>query len=526
MSNSFAQSIAGGTQDLAALAGLFCTDGVERNALSVQAGYAAIAVSSLSLLGILGLVRSAVKVALGLRRCSNAGFNLDSLRSLYGYLPEEADASKDMVECDLVEVSFERCLPGKTSPGANPTDKDEAYHSVVINKEKRFYNPQLTPIVYVGSDWPEKLHSKTAVNLGNLRREMSFRQSPCLIGFILFFCPGVTAWLLLVVSSAWNWVTLVAIVGLVARALYARHLNGLMTDNIQSPCFPFDLVGAPSLAWTQRKCSKISISRSHWYQEPLLRLLFSIQMSQAGIHLSATVWKVLAEGKPSPEENSLRTLSFLQARVADGNVLHSTGNRKYLRSELVQGMVLVPASICAIAYLCQYAVLTKASNTRSLIWVGCQVLLALIRVFFWILDPQFDNLSLKQTEYAIFNNTRFKTSSLIEMMCACTPGPEATCIPRWVWEYLLENDLASVLVEATPHLLATTSDMKVQESYALLDIDFERIIRQRLPRPDSTEPEPPLWRLGMNKLENGMIQPFVMIQVRHEEPHNSIALGQ
>jgi hypothetical protein len=30
----------------------------------------------------------------------------------------------------------------------------------------------------------------------------------------------------------------------------------------------------------------------------------------------------------------------------------------------------------------------------------------------------------------------------------------------------------------------------------------------------------------MHKLENGMIQPFVMIQVRHEESHNSIALGQ
>lgn len=145
MSNSFSQTIAGGTQDLAALAGLFCTDGVERNALSVQAGYVAIAVSSLSLLGVLGLVRSAVKVALSLRRCSNAGFNLDSLRSLYGYLPEEADPAKGMIECDLVEVSFENRLPVRTSNGTGNADtnaRDNTYQNVFISKEKRWYDPQ------------------------------------------------------------------------------------------------------------------------------------------------------------------------------------------------------------------------------------------------------------------------------------------------------------------------------------------------------------------------------------------------
>jgi hypothetical protein len=39
MRNSFAKTLASGSQDLGALARLFCTDGVERNALAIQSGY-------------------------------------------------------------------------------------------------------------------------------------------------------------------------------------------------------------------------------------------------------------------------------------------------------------------------------------------------------------------------------------------------------------------------------------------------------------------------------------------------------
>ncbi|KAI0575791.1 hypothetical protein TUN199_04369 [Pyrenophora tritici-repentis] len=190
MANSFAQTLAGGTQDLAALAGLFCTDGVERNALSVQSGYFGIAASSLSLLGILGLVRSAIKVALGLRRCSNAGFNLDSLRGLYGYLLEESEEQKNRIECDYTEVAFGKTKSVKNGKVAIDTHiGNDKYDHVVIRRKKRFFDPQLTPIVNVGSDWPEKLYSKTVVNLGNLQREKSVSQSPILIGLLLFLCP-------------------------------------------------------------------------------------------------------------------------------------------------------------------------------------------------------------------------------------------------------------------------------------------------------------------------------------------------
>lgn len=74
---SVAHVLASGSQDLAALAGLFCTDGVERNVLATHMGYGSVAASSLSILGLLGLVKSTVKLALGLEKCKN-GFSSES----------------------------------------------------------------------------------------------------------------------------------------------------------------------------------------------------------------------------------------------------------------------------------------------------------------------------------------------------------------------------------------------------------------------------------------------------------------
>ncbi|RMZ74516.1 hypothetical protein GMOD_00003565 [Pyrenophora seminiperda CCB06] len=464
MSNSFAQTLAGGTQDLAALAGLFATDGVERNALSVQSGYFAIAISSLSLLGVLGLVRSAIKVALGLRRCSNAGFNLDSLRGLYGFLPEESDDQKNRIECDFTEVAFYK------NSGSGKTVRDTgAYDYVVIRRKKRFFDPQLTPIVNVGSDWPEKLYSKTVVNLGNLRREESLYQSPILIGFLLFFCPGVTAWLLLVVHTSWNEVILIATAGL--------HIS--LTSLLAVPI------------WHGRN------------------------MSKPGAYLNVATWNLLTRGIPDPRQEAkkkLNKLSFLHARVADGDVLHMSGDRVLLDSEIVQVFVLVPALTCAVSYVCQYAVLTKASNRQALIWVGLQAFLALVRVLFWIIDPQFDNPEGMQTEYAVFNNTHFEPATLMEMTCACSSSLERIIVPRWAWEYLLTTDLDTLLREATP---GTAPPMPITDPKfcVLLDIDFERIVRRRRGQFTADHGETDLWRLGLEMLEDNTIRPFVMIEM-------------
>lgn len=161
--------------------------------------------SSLLLLGILGLVRSAVKLPLGLGRCLNTGFNVDSLRSLLGWLPVEFEMSNSMVEGLLIDVNFEKSSILGT-----------AQEEVVIRKTRKFFDRKLTTIAGVeppaGVELDRgRLH--TVINLGDIEHERSLAQNPILIAFLVILYPGITTWLLMVAVPRWNWVTILAIPG-------------------------------------------------------------------------------------------------------------------------------------------------------------------------------------------------------------------------------------------------------------------------------------------------------------------------
>ena len=168
-----ASDLASGSQDLAALLGLFCTQGVERNALANNFGYGTVIASSLSLLGILGLVKSSIKLALGLKRCEQAGFNLDSLRGIFGYLEGESPSQGTKLDCMVVKVTF---MIGR----------------VFIHKERRWFSGGNTPMVSVGVG-PENQHSNTlTIDLGNLREEMRLRKHAIVVISALIVCTGLT----------------------------------------------------------------------------------------------------------------------------------------------------------------------------------------------------------------------------------------------------------------------------------------------------------------------------------------------
>ena len=93
------QVIADGTQDIAALVGLFATDSVERRAFDFGRGYLAAAVSNLSLLGMLGYVRLLVKLGLGVSGCQRAGLDTKVFRPMCGIQDDDnipAEAVKDL----------------------------------------------------------------------------------------------------------------------------------------------------------------------------------------------------------------------------------------------------------------------------------------------------------------------------------------------------------------------------------------------------------------------------------------------
>ncbi len=83
------QILADGTQDIAALVGIFATDSVERYAIDYSRGFLSTAVSNLSLLGLLGYVRLSVKLSLGAERCQKAGLDLKALRPIFGIQDED-----------------------------------------------------------------------------------------------------------------------------------------------------------------------------------------------------------------------------------------------------------------------------------------------------------------------------------------------------------------------------------------------------------------------------------------------------
>ena len=83
------QILATGTQDIAALVGLFATESVERYAFDIGKGFLATAVSTLSLLGLLGYVRLLLKFVLGPSGCGKAGFDTKALRPRFGIQTED-----------------------------------------------------------------------------------------------------------------------------------------------------------------------------------------------------------------------------------------------------------------------------------------------------------------------------------------------------------------------------------------------------------------------------------------------------
>ncbi|KAI9671088.1 MAG: hypothetical protein M1831_005174 [Alyxoria varia] len=197
---STAQVLASGSQDLAALAGLFATEGVERNALVGHLGYGAIISSGISVLGILGLVKSAVKLSLGLNRCRKSGFNVDSLRGFLGYERAETPVMGEMVCSACIDFQF----------------FDD---QVLFSKKIQYFDTETRAVFTVGKGMKESLDDQTALIAGNWRYEDSWNQSPWVVALAAFFSFGLTSWLLLVVDHGPRWELWLACAGLHASLL-------------------------------------------------------------------------------------------------------------------------------------------------------------------------------------------------------------------------------------------------------------------------------------------------------------------
>jgi hypothetical protein len=126
------QSLASIAQDLSALAAFFCVDSVEQNYLATQNGELSVAVSCLSILGLLGMIKGMLKVTLGPKICRAAGFNIEPIRGLFGYSKDEKAAKGNTIQCYRMTVTY-------------------SHEDIVINKEEIWMNDAKTPMISVGS---------------------------------------------------------------------------------------------------------------------------------------------------------------------------------------------------------------------------------------------------------------------------------------------------------------------------------------------------------------------------------------
>lgn len=81
--------LATGTQDLAALIGIFASDSVEPYAFNYSRGWLYPLASTLSLLGALGYIRGLVKLALGREGCLKAKFDIKAEQTFFGISDED-----------------------------------------------------------------------------------------------------------------------------------------------------------------------------------------------------------------------------------------------------------------------------------------------------------------------------------------------------------------------------------------------------------------------------------------------------
>ena len=157
-SDTFRMTVAGGTQDLGTLAGLFCTDSVEHNLLAIQHGYTSVVASSFSIRGLLRLMKAFFKLAIGLEKAANAGYVLD-LSPILGYREGETTHGGDMVYTCSLTVSF----------------RDT---EVRIKQSRHHFNTSSAPMPKVAFNRSGEMCGKIGANLGNFQQENTPLQRP------------------------------------------------------------------------------------------------------------------------------------------------------------------------------------------------------------------------------------------------------------------------------------------------------------------------------------------------------------
>ena len=332
--NSF-KILADGTQDLAALVGLFATDGVERYTIDYTRGFLPPVMAPLSLLGLLGYVRALLKLSLGVQFCERTGFSTLPLRSYTGVRKSEVLVNERLTEVKYLKrhnlggyIRWDIVKRVEHTKESMPLTIGDGQRA--LKDRRAFYTS----------------YSVAMCTLARTRETAYFAFGMCAVA--LASAAGIASFPVLIISSYRTWARIFASAGLVISVL----MGGLPWCWIYlQEHMPFE-----SCQWF----------RSDWKEGPFMRVNTSMTPDNC-----------------VPRKD---TLAFF-AKDSHFYIFDCCAQRPW------QLLIARISSCCAAvfitaAYICQYVELHSASARASEIWLGVQGLLAILRIFAWNWAPR------------------------------------------------------------------------------------------------------------------------------------------
>ncbi|MCJ1453467.1 hypothetical protein MMC28_003814 [Mycoblastus sanguinarius] len=401
------QILADGTQDLAALVGLFATDGVERYTIDYTRGLLPPVTAPLSMLGLLGYVRALLKLGLGVEFCERTGFSVASLRSYAGVNSRDISQSEKITEVHYLKRTI--------------SESSIQWHTVKTVPHTQDSMPLITGNGIRASRDRRTHDSSFGIAMCSLgKRGATATLAFGLPSVCLASAASISSLPVLLFTSALTWTRLFASVGLTSSVL----LGGL----------PWCLIYIiEHLPFDDSDCF-----RSDWKHGPI----------------SAT------RSADDPGQSLLRKNTLAYFKKDNHFYIFDCCAVPKLHLWLVRAASCCAAVCITIAYICQYIQLRQASAKFSGIWLGFQGLLAIIRIVAWDWAPNVLGFSTETAIRWTDQRDQFFKNSLTELeitLCwASLQGPPPTNsgrihnsggthappIPKWVVEKLDDIRLA------------------------------------------------------------------------------------
>ncbi|KAF2006642.1 hypothetical protein P154DRAFT_221857 [Amniculicola lignicola CBS 123094] len=447
------QVLASGTQDLAALVGLFATDSVERYSVDYSRGYLGAAMAPGSMLGILGYVRALIKLAIGSEACVSAAFPTVPVRALLGTPDEDRLPGQELVTVTYIQRSVEsgKVVWRRTKSIAHTKESMPATwaHSAVGRNLK----PQLL-----------------LLEAGRQSKKIFSRQRPPYRWHLVvatLFTTGVNSFAIFLIGEGWTW---------------SKYVASIIT---------FVFLATSSLMWAYVYILE---------QVPLFSNDSTIWLDTQGEKHNYTCGRV-----------SLRTdqksTSFTFMESAGRYVLLPCSTLTQWKMVCCRIYSGVSAAFITVGYICQYIVVRNSSQNESLRWLLIQGGLTLMRVLVWVFPSRlipkvFDQRSVyahvPRTSFSDFqasSGIMFRSgfddyATFQELELAATFGStgvglDQLSIPQDVLIALEKVDLASafhLILECEPTTWverAKATMSKKSNSWMIPPLLFRKLLLQR-----------------------------------------------